>query len=200
LHPSEIITSRGHEQFVTILQGTEEGVLEAKDWVATIIGAAALLLSAGGLLFVAAQVRLLRLQIRHAEQSFVSEQERARRHASLEFITSTMERRSLLLNDVPSGGDKERVEEFMRNLGGDTERRRQLSRYLSHYEALATGVNLGVLDVEVVDRAWGSVIIRAFEAYQPYIESRRRKLSQPQLYSELECLVDSLKHRRQIGN
>jgi hypothetical protein len=160
------------------------------------MGIAGLLLGAGGLAFVALQVRLLRLQIRHTEESFLVEQQRIRQQASLEFITATMERRAALQEAIPSGGDKAQVADFLRQLDGDRERRRRLSRYLSHYEALATGANLGVLDIDVVDRSWGSVIIRTFDAYFPYIQERRRKLSQPQLYSELETLADSLKHRR----
>ena len=168
----------------------------------------ALLISAGGLVvsivalaFVAIQVRLLIVQIVDAKIVFVKEQERSRKQSSLEFMAATMERRSLMQNTVPSGNDLAKVAEFLEVLQNEppySERRSELSRLLNYYEAVAVAVNSDVFDIGIIDRAWGSVIIRTFAGYGNYIYERREFLRQPQLYGELEQLAKSILDRRGI--
>ena len=168
----------------------------------------ALLISAGGLVvsiialaFVAIQVRLLIVQIVDAKIVFVKEQERSRKQSSLEFMAATMERRSLMQNTVPSGNDLAKVAEFLEMLENEppySERRSELSRLLNYYEAVAVAVNSDVFDIGIIDRAWGSVIIRTFAGYGNYIYERREFLRQPQLYGELEQLAKSILDRRGI--
>jgi hypothetical protein len=167
--------------------------------LAAIVGVGGLSLSLAGLIFVAVQVRLLRVQIADAREVFVFEQQRGRKQSSLEFISATMERRAMLQNAIPTGSETERVAQFLEQLKSEprnSDRRRDLSRFLSYYEAVAVGVNTGVFDIEIIDRAWGSVIIRTFAAYREYIYERRAVRHQPKLYAEFEDLANSILGRR----
>ena len=167
--------------------------------LAAIIGIGGLALSLVGLIFVAVQVKLLRAQIADARKVFESEQQRNRRQSSLEFISATMERRAALQNAIPAGSNIERVGQFLEKLksgSDDSALRRDLSRFLAYYEAVAVGVNTGVFDIEIIDRAWGSVIIRTFAGYRDYVYDRRASRHQPRLYAEFEHLVNALLERR----
>jgi hypothetical protein len=152
-----------------------------------------------GIGLVLRQVRLLREQITQAKDEFASEREHVRRQSTLEFMATTQERRSHLQTSVPAGSNAERVNAFLADLRSDAggNRRRDLSRYLSYYETLAVGANTGVLDVDIVERAWGSVLVRSFAAYRAYIEERRATLRQPTLYREYETLVETILQKRE---
>jgi hypothetical protein len=160
------------------------------------VGLGGLAVGFASLIFLTVQVRLLRIQVRQAERVFMEEQGRTRRQASLEFMTATMERRRVAFDMVPSGSMPRKVTAFLRDLNSTGKGRRELGQYLSLYEMLAVGVNLEALDIDVVDRSWGSVIIRTWDAYEDYIQARRKSVNQPTLYSELELLVRKLRHRR----
>lgn len=139
------------------------------------------------------------VQIADARNAFVSEQQRGRRQSSLEFISATMERRAALQNAIPMGNDPEGVVRLLEQLSsesGTSDRRRDLNRFLSYYEAVGVGVNTGVFDIEIIDRAWGSVIIRTFAAYREYICERRSARRQPLLFSEFEELAECIARRR----
>ena len=160
------------------------------------IGGGGLLIGLATLALFVVQVQLLRRELRRAEQTFADEQASVRSRATLEFITTTMERRHVLLSEVPEGTNVEELAQILVEVESDDARRRTLHRYISFYESLSVGVNTNALDIEIVDRAWGSSIIRTFTSYAPYIRARRAIINQPTLFMELEQLAANLQRRR----
>ena len=107
-----------------------------------------------------------------------------------------MERRSDVSESVPSPRDAEAVAEFLASLPHDPEARQNLNRYLGYYESLAVGANMGIVDREVLNRAWGRSILGVYFAYRDHIEKRRLESGLPSLYRELEDLCSWLTAHR----
>ena len=45
--------------------------------------------------------------------------------------------------------------------------------YLNDLEFICTGVNMGIYDIDTVERLFGDVILRKYDQFKPYIEERR---------------------------
>jgi hypothetical protein len=52
-------------------------------------------------------------------------------------------------------------------------RSKTIASYLNYYEALATGVYLGIYDIETIDYLAGPRITKLFDNYRPWIIDRR---------------------------
>ena len=63
---------------------------------------------------------------------------------------------------------------------------------LSHYEAIGTGIALGAYDDRVIYRALYSKIKKTYDACSPYILEIRTKRHRPELYSEMEGMMNIL--------
>ena len=85
-------------------------------------------------------------------------------------------------------------EEAISALRADPNSRQLIGKLLGSIEHMAVGVNMGVFDIETLDRASGGFIIRTFNQFLPCI--RQRQLKQPTIYSEFELLATELCKRR----
>ncbi len=147
------------------------------------------------------QLRLLRTQIEQASDATERDHAQRRGEATLDFVTATIDR----LGDFRRRGLPELrradVEPFTDAPLVLHEERNELIRdYLNSMEALASGVNLGIYDVAVVSNLRGTVIVRTWELYRPWIEARRAFLSMPSLYCQLEELAGKVKeHYVSVG-
>lgn len=65
-----------------------------------------------------------------------------------------------------------------------------IKEYLATLEHLSVGANLGVFDVETINRMNGSYLVRQYRRFQPYIEHARKRT--PLAYEEFESLVGTL--------
>jgi hypothetical protein len=155
------------------------------------------LLSLVGLLFVGIQVRRAAKQAKEAANAQQEEWIRRRKQATIEFLTNTMtlsnELKTALpyLDRTPSAATR-----LIARADKDEAIAKAIRSYLDYLENVATGVNEGVLDVGVVDRANGGRIIDMATNYASYIQHRRGMLNDPQLYIELEQLAAEIRNRR----
>jgi hypothetical protein len=96
------------------------------------------------LVFLLAQIRLLGLQIRDAKNAFVSEQERVRKQATIEYLAATSELRRSMSGKVPPQGNLDKVEHFIDEFATDPQKRLDLHTLLNYYEEFAAAVNRSV--------------------------------------------------------
>jgi hypothetical protein len=59
---------------------------------------------------------------------------------------------------------------------------------LNTFEYIATGVNLGIFDEEVIKRLWRSKLLYAYKMFASYISHLREEHGWKNVYSELETL------------
>jgi hypothetical protein len=150
------------------------------------VSAAANILFLGFLLI---QVRLLRDQVVNAKSAFEVDQRRASKHATLDYLGSTMERRHTIISVLPSIADPGGIANILSRADEDIETRRLVERYIGYYEHLSVGVNTGALDKEIVDRTMGGTLIQIWHSYKPWILQQRKKRNWPSLYIEIEFLA-----------
>jgi len=63
---------------------------------------------------------------------------------------------------------------------------------LARVEHLSTGVNIGIFDIELVNRMSGSYFLRLFDRLKPYIMDIRAKKGNQSLYVEFEYMAYDL--------
>jgi hypothetical protein len=148
------------------------------------------------LIFLAWQLVLLRVQIKQAKDAFVTEQARVRRQSTLEFIATTLERRQALGRDVPSELDKTAVAKFLEEAKADRRVHRRLDDYLNYFEMVATGVNNEIFDIDVIDRASGTIIVRVEETYRDFVRDVREREAAPTIWKETQALATAIRARR----
>jgi uncharacterized protein YajQ (UPF0234 family) len=165
--------------------------------ISTLIGACGLVVSIVVLVFLVVQLTLLRKQVNHAHDVFIHEQERARQQSTLEFLATTLERRYDLRNKVPSEVNVAEVKQFIEIARADTATMKILYEYLNYWELLASGVNAGILDVEVVNASSGTSVINIWKAYHELTKQIRTTEKHPTLYKEIQELATTLQELRQ---
>lgn len=160
---------------------------------AEVLGITVAAISAGAnilfLGFLLIQVRLLRDQVVNAKNAFELDQRRASKHATLDYLGSTMDRRHAIISVLPSIADPGGIANTLSRADEDIETRRLVERYIGYYEHLSAGVNTGALDKEIVDRTMGGTIIQIWHSYKPWILQQRKKRNWPSLYVEIESLA-----------
>ncbi len=91
---------------------------------------------------------------------------------------------------MPEFHDQEAWREFAgRPNEKDLEANVLIGEWLDMIEDLASGVNLGVYDLQVVDRLIGNRVMRGWRNLEPWVEARREFKRQPTLYCEFEELA-----------
>jgi hypothetical protein len=148
------------------------------------------------LVFLVVQVWLLRAQVNQAKDAFVKEQVLSRKQSTLEFMANTVGRRHELAALIPSEEEHSKVRELLRGFDDSSTTRRNLYDYLNYYEMLATGANADVLDIDMVNRNTGGVIIKIFRTYAALIFRLRREQQRPTMYEELQVLATRLSAMR----
>ncbi|MEU7866380.1 DUF4760 domain-containing protein [Dactylosporangium sp. NPDC049140] len=160
---------------------------------------AALVVNIVFLALLVKQLRLLQQQITDASESFVAEQVRIKRQATLAHIAATMEHRRRVSSEVPPDTDPEAVREFTRDADSNSPNGRLLRNYLNFYENLAAGINIGVFDIDVVARTSGTIIVRVYDAYKDFIVRFREANRHDLAYVEMEELAEALRpHLEQL--
>ena len=149
----------------------------------------------------ALQLRLMRIQLRQSSDATERDHQQRRRQATLEFVTATFDRSQRLVERGLPALFKDEVELFADAPAAlDDPRNDVIREYLNGFEAFATGVNLGLYDLEVVNHLRGTVIVRTMVLYRSWIEARRVLNQNPNQYRELETLSEAIvEHRRRAG-
>jgi hypothetical protein len=155
--------------------------------VATSLGALGVAINAVLLVFVW-------LQLRAAAKATRRDHDRRRRQATIEWFAATLDRRSEFGERLPPDRDPEAIGRHLKKVKGRADP--DIIGYLNVYEMLATAVNMGIHDLEVIHRISGRRVIVMYEAYLPWIEHRRLVMGS-RVYDELETLVVSLIDRRE---
>lgn len=156
------------------------------------IAIAAVLLNAALFVGFGLQLRLLRIQIDQASSATHQDHVQRRKEATLEFVTATMDRFVTLRKRGLPELVRAEVEPFATASQGDNARYELIREYLYGYEVLGTGVNLQVLDVEVVSRLRGTLVVRTWELYKTWIDVVRTT-SNPKAYVELEKMAANIR-------
>ncbi|GEM_PF-6991990 len=148
------------------------------------------------LVFLGAQLYLLREQVRQAKDAYISEQRRARKQSTLDFISATLERRLRFQQEIPSVKDPEATLNFIRLAKTDEAAAKSILGFLNYYEYIAAGVNAGILDIDVIDSTMGTTVMRCQEGYVDFVAEVRERDSHPTLYEELDALAKLLRELR----
>jgi hypothetical protein len=170
----------------------------SKDLISLTISVTGLLASIITLAFLVVQLRLLREQINQAKDAYISEQHRMRKQSTLEFVASTLDRRIGFLEEIPSVKDPEATKNFIRQLPTDPAASKSIFAFLNYQEYVASGVNEGILDIDVIDRMAGTTIMKTQEGYGDFIAKKRESDNHPTLYAELQKLAKLIHKRRSL--
>ncbi|WP_199516582.1 DUF4760 domain-containing protein [Nucisporomicrobium flavum] len=170
----------------------EESTTEA---IAAFAGVAGVAVNAIAIFFVVAQIRLLRKQLEHGRTTYKDERARARKLATLEFLSATLEQRLTFLKEIPSPKDAEGTAKFIHQSHSQPAVKSLIFSFLNYNEYLATGANQRILDFAVIKAAMGTTLCKTFDAYSGFIEDLRRKEKHPALYKELQTLTDDLRKK-----
>lgn len=165
-------------------------------WSLVLTGAGVSLALFTGVLILL-QLRAVKMELEQSANIAALDHDRRRRQATLEFFTETMDKRVEWRKTFPNEFDASAVAAFAPDPANDGDRLNvEVAEYLGHYEDLAAGVALGIFDIDTVDRLAGPRLIRAFRAWQPWINGLRVHLDRPTSYIEWESLARDLVRRR----
>ncbi len=151
-----------------------------------ILAGAAIVINAGLFVGFGLQLRLLRAQIRQASDATSADHARRRKEATFEFAVGTAEQYWELSTPLPT------APEDLATYLSTSENEATVLRILELRENMATGVNLDILDLEMIDRLEGRRIVSAWKTFAPFVLARRRALNQPSYCCELEQLAATI--------
>jgi hypothetical protein len=155
------------------------------------------IINLGLLLLLAYQLRLLSEQLKQDGQSVELDHSRRKAQATLEFSTATLAKQEQWKHLLPDYyRDEQDVRRSVLSIDSKDPLDSTLQDFIGFFEELATGVNLGVYDVDIVDHLMGTRVIRAFKAFEPWIERRREEYGVPGLYREFQTLAEAIERRR----
>jgi hypothetical protein len=167
------------------------------EWLSTAIACVAAAISLVAVIFVGYQVRSAVIQAKQAGRAQQEEWVRQRKRATIEFLTSTMALNRSLKAELPYlDRTAAKAMVLIERANDDLQVEQAIRAYLDYLENVATGVNEGVLDIAVVDRANGGRIVDMAQNYRSYIDRRRIALDDEKLYIELEELAKVIRVRR----
>jgi Domain of unknown function (DUF4760) len=146
-----------------------------------IVPAIALLVAAAGL------ARLIR--------ETQKENRRQRERATVNYITSTIQRQHELYSDIEQDSSFAAKASVV-----NSAEFHQLTSYFAYLEYLSAAVNMKIFDGDVVSRTIGSRIIRAYETFREWMDTERQRLNSKTVYEELDILVADLRERRDQRN
>jgi len=158
-----------------------------------VIGACSLIVGVVAFIVLIIQLKLLREQVQNAKDTFIAEQKRIQRQATLEYMTLTLNQRLELERDLPYVEDDASIRKFLSKRERVTEAKAAFWSNLDYFETLATSVNCGIFDIEIVQRVTGPKLVRTFDAYRELIMDARSYYGRPSLYKEMEQLAVSLR-------
>lgn len=139
---------------------------------------------------------LLVLQVNIAAKALREDHLRRRQQATLDYLVRDVRPhwRDSLRN---AASDIQRSQEALQeSLGTENPRDPSIANLLGSVEHMSVGVNIGVYDIAVLDRASGRFIIRIYRQFLPYIKSVQANT--PTAYIEFEQVVRDICRRRSI--
>lgn len=140
---------------------------------------------------------LVGVQVHYAAKALREDHKRRRQQATLDYLVRDVRphwREEIRVLTRSFGNVVPMSEEAITAVRADPNSKQLIGRLLSNIEHMAVGVNMGIFDIETLDRASGGFIIRTFNQFLPYI--RQRQLKQPTIYCEFEMLAIELCKRR----
>lgn len=140
------------------------------------------------------QIRLLAKQVALAAEATQLDHERRRKTETFGFANAILEQQWAFASLVPDTREKGAVERFLAGPGTkDGSPEVIATRYLDIYENLAAAVNVGVLDLDLVDRLEGGRIVHTWDAFEGWVCDRRERFKQDSLFVELQLLAERLR-------
>ncbi|MFF7470162.1 DUF4760 domain-containing protein [Streptomyces sp. NPDC008092] len=124
--------------------------------------------------------------------------ERRRKQATMEFLADNMnQRKSLFDEGIPQERDQAAIAALIsRSLSGDEQATKLVTSYLTTFNLLGAGTRLDAFDRQLIDEAWGGLIISVWDNYRPWAEAQRHEHSEPRLWRNLEWLAAHMTPRR----
>jgi Domain of unknown function (DUF4760) len=160
------------------------------------IASLAVLVNLGALIFLAMQVRQAVDTAKRADLNRLDEWARQKRESTMQFYMSTVQSREKYKTALPSDRDADGIKKLIEDSLNDAETHYAIRVYINYMEMVSTGVNSGVLDVDVIDRMMS--IVPAWNNYWPWIKRQREKFDAPQLSDEFELLASVLAQRNHL--
>lgn len=162
------------------------------------INAVGLLANFGALLFIAVELLQARTARLAADRSQIDENRRRKQEATLDYYNQSFGERRSLSSSLPTLSDVQGItESIQRATAGDIATSESIRSMLAYYETLATGVNIGIYDMETIDRLAGSRLTRILDSWLPYIRWARAARQNPLAYCEFEQMVAVIRQRRE---
>ncbi|MPY63273.1 DUF4760 domain-containing protein [Streptomyces spongiae] len=159
-----------------------------------------LLASFGSLLVSVVAFGALAWQLLLLSRNTGQDHERRRKQATMEYLTANMDRRKALFDEgIPDERDHEATAALInRSLSGDDQATKLITSYLTTFNFLAVGAQSDAFDREVIDEAWGGLIIAVWNGYRPWAEAQRKEHGEPRVWDNLEWLAGQMEPRRSV--
>lgn len=159
-----------------------------------------LVASFGSLVVSVVAFAALAWQLLMLSRSTGQDHDRRRKQATMEYLTANMERRKALFDEgIPHERDHEAITALISlSLSGNDQATKLITAYLTAFNFLAVGAQTDAFDREVIDEAWGGIVISVWTNYRPWIEEQRRRHGEPRVWENLEWLAGRMTPRRSI--
>jgi len=128
-----------------------------------------------------------------ALKSFLADHERRRKQATIEFTHKIMLLRQPLLRQIEHIFKKDVINVSDSRYANDVDLQWSIRDFLSIMERMATGVNIGVYDLNVYTLITGTATINTYKMLSPVIDYARHSDNNPNLYIQYENLVGNIK-------
>lgn len=145
-----------------------------------------------------ASIVLLGVQVQLAARALRDDHLRRRQQATLEYLVLHVRphwKDSLrLLKQDLDAQQQPLSPELLARITSEPETKASIEKVLGNIEHMAVGVNVGVYDLELINRASGGFLIRTYSQFLPYIELVQQR--QARAYVEFEQLIRDLRELR----
>ncbi|MGV9817327.1 DUF4760 domain-containing protein [Nocardia xishanensis] len=172
--------------------------VSAFEILSSTIAAVAVVVNIAALLFLGMQVRQGVRNASAADAARKEEWTKRRKEASMQFYMTTLERREHHRSALPPDRDRESIARFLAETKNDPAKDAAVRTYLSYLEMLGTGVNTGVLDIEIIEQFAGGSIIAAWNNYGFWIIEVREEFSAPAIYRQFEIMARAIAVERGV--
>jgi uncharacterized protein DUF4760 len=137
------------------------------------------------------------LELRGGNKDVREANSRAKKQATVNFYTQTLERRINWQSDLPSDRDSSAVDLMIRDLIGSPQDKEKKARkaaihsYLAYWELTAVAIRHDVFDEELFKDILMTRFLQVEQNYRPFVKAARAELgdSGTQLYVQLEKLA-----------
>ncbi len=166
--------------------------------ISSTIAAVAVIVNIAALLFLGMQVRQGVHNASAAEVTRKEEWAQQRKEASMQFYMTTLERREHHRRELPPDRDRESIRRILAETKNDPAKDAAVRGYLNYLEMLGTGVNTGILDLEVIEQFGGGTMIAAWNSYGFWIVEVRKEFSAPDIYRQFQIMARTIADRRGV--